>query len=46
MTPRPGRITATLDIDHPRELDAISTEQFGGYVRTIRTLLNARGMSH
>ena len=48
MTPRPGRITAMLDVDldHPRDLDAISTQRFGAYVREIRTLLNARGMTH
>jgi NitT/TauT family transport system ATP-binding protein len=48
MTPRPGRIAAVLDIDlaRPRELDMISTEPFGAYVKAIRQLLNARGMSH
>ncbi len=48
MTPRPGRITATLDVslDHPHDLDAMSTPRFGAYVREIRTLLNARGMTH
>ena len=47
-TPRPGRIAAVLDIDlaRPRELDMISTESFGAYVKSIRQLLNARGMSH
>ena len=48
MTPRPGRIAQTLEIDlpRPRELDVMSAEPFGTHVRTIRTLLNARGMTH
>jgi NitT/TauT family transport system ATP-binding protein len=48
MTPRPGRVAETLDIElpRPRELDAMSTPQFGAYVRKVRALLNVRGMSH
>jgi NitT/TauT family transport system ATP-binding protein len=48
MTPRPGRIAAVLDIDlpRPRDLDVMATEPFGHHVRSIRTLLNARGLTH
>ena len=48
MTPRPGRVAETLTIElaRPRELDAMSTPHFGSYVRTVRRLLNARGMIH
>jgi NitT/TauT family transport system ATP-binding protein len=48
MTPRPGRIAETLpvDLERPRELDAMSTPAFGSYVRTVRQLLNARGLTH
>ncbi|HVV62542.1 MAG TPA: ABC transporter ATP-binding protein [Pseudolabrys sp.] len=45
MTPRPGRIGDMLQIDlpRPRSLDVMTTEAFGGYVRRIRTGLNAGG---
>ena len=48
MTPRPGRIADTMAIDlpRPRELDAMSTPEFGNYVRAVRQRLNARGMTH
>ena len=45
MTPRPGKIGAelTIDLPRPRQLDVVNTEVFGGYVRQIRTALNATG---
>jgi len=48
MTPRPGRIaeSMTIDLSRPRELDAMSAPEFGSYVRAVRRLLNARGMTH
>jgi NitT/TauT family transport system ATP-binding protein len=48
MTPRPGRIAEVLSIElpRPRELDAMSTPEFGAHVRNVRSLLNARGMTH
>jgi NitT/TauT family transport system ATP-binding protein len=48
MTPRPGRVaeTFTIDLPRPRELDLMSTPEFGAYVRAVRQLLNARGMIH
>jgi NitT/TauT family transport system ATP-binding protein len=48
MTPRPGRIaeSMTIDLPRPRELDAMSAPEFGSYVRAVRRLLNARGMTH
>ena len=48
MTPRPGRVAETFPIDlpRPRELDLMSTPEFGTYVRTVRRLLNVRGMTH
>ncbi len=43
MTARPARIAETLDIDlpRPRDLDMMSSEPVGSYVRTIRDLLKA-----
>ncbi len=45
MTPRPGRIAETLDIDlpFPRTLDIINTPAFGGYAARVRALLQAQG---
>jgi NitT/TauT family transport system ATP-binding protein len=43
MSPRPGRILKTLDIDLPRtrSLDDMLTPQFGEYVREIRSMLGS-----
>lgn len=45
MSPRPGRITQTIDIDLPgeRTLEMINSEPFGAYVSSIREHLNATG---
>ncbi|EON15309.1 ABC transporter ATP-binding protein [Pandoraea sp. SD6-2] len=45
MSPRPGRITKTIDIDLPRQRDLkmINSEPFGTYVSDIREHLNATG---
>ena len=45
MSPRPGRIIDTLDIDfpRPRPLDIVNTAEFGAHVRRIRRALNAAG---
>ena len=45
MTARPGRIAEVLPIDLPRErtLDAMSTPDFGDYVRRIRAHFGSRG---
>jgi len=45
MTPRPGRIKEALQIDlsRPRELDIMSTPEFGAYVRRIRAHFKAKG---
>ena len=45
MSPRPGRIVDTLDIDfpRPRPLSVMNTEAFGVHVRRIRAKLNATG---
>ena len=45
MTPRPGRIgdLFAVELPRPRALDVMTHENFGGYVRRIRTALNAGG---
>jgi NitT/TauT family transport system ATP-binding protein len=45
MTPRPGRIgdLFPVELPRPRPLDVMTHEKFGGYVRRIRTALNAGG---
>ena len=45
MSPRPGRIVDTLDIDfpRPRPLTVMNTEAFGVHVSRIREKLNATG---
>jgi NitT/TauT family transport system ATP-binding protein len=45
MTPRPGKIgdLFAVDLPRPRPLDVMNTEQFGVYVRRVRTALNAGG---
>jgi len=45
MTPRPGRIgdLFPVELPRPRPLDIMTHEKFGGYVRRIRTALNAGG---
>ena len=45
MSPRPGRIVDTLDIDfpRPRPLSVMNTEAFGVHVSRIREKLNATG---
>ena len=45
MSPRPGRIIDTLDIDfpRPRPLSVMNTEAFGVHVARIRLALNAIG---
>ena len=45
MSPRPGRIVDTLDIDfpRPRPLSVMNTEAFGVHVSRIRAKLNATG---
>jgi NitT/TauT family transport system ATP-binding protein len=45
MTPRPGRILDTLDIDlpRPRGLEIMNTPEFGVHVQRIRTGLDAKG---
>jgi len=41
MSPRPGRIIETIDIDlpRPRSLDVVATPEFGRYVLAIRGML-------
>jgi NitT/TauT family transport system ATP-binding protein len=45
MSPRPGRIIAEkrIDLSRPRGLDLLSDENFGGYTREIRRLLDSSG---
>ena len=45
MTPRPGRIREALRIDlpRPRELDIMSTPEFGAYCKRIRAHFQAKG---
>jgi NitT/TauT family transport system ATP-binding protein len=45
MSPRPGRIIDTLDVDfpRPRALSVMNTAAFGTHVHRIRTALNATG---
>ena len=45
MTPRPGRIRDlfAVELPRPRALDVMTHEKFGGYVRRIRTALDAGG---
>jgi NitT/TauT family transport system ATP-binding protein len=45
LTPRPGTIGDDFEVDlpRPRDLGIMNTEQFGHYVRRIRTALSARG---
>ncbi len=45
MTPRPGRVLDTLEVDlpRPRGLEVMNTEAFGRYVARIRAGLNASG---
>jgi NitT/TauT family transport system ATP-binding protein len=45
MTPRPGRIAEILAVDlaRPRPLDVMNTEEFGAYVRRIRSHFAAQG---
>ncbi len=45
MSPRPGRIVDTLQVDfpRPRALDVMNTPEFGAHVRRIRRALNAVG---
>jgi NitT/TauT family transport system ATP-binding protein len=45
MTPRPGQIGDLFEVklSRPRTLDVMTSEQFGGYVRRIRAVLNAGG---
>jgi NitT/TauT family transport system ATP-binding protein len=45
MSPRPGRIVDTLDVDfpRPRPLSVMNTEAFGVHVSRIREKLNATG---
>ena len=47
MTPRPGRIARIIDIglERPRDLDLSAGERFGVYVKEIRHLLNAQGLT-
>ncbi len=46
MTPRPGRIGATIDIDlpRPRNLSMRETPEFGAYAREIRGLFEEWGV--
>ncbi|OEU96540.1 ABC transporter ATP-binding protein [Streptomyces oceani] len=46
LTPRPGRIAEVIDIemDRPRELGAMSSDQAGVYVDRIRRYFNAAGV--
>ena len=48
MSPRPGRIAATIDIElpRPRHLNLRETAEFGRYAREIRTLFEAWGVLH
>jgi NitT/TauT family transport system ATP-binding protein len=45
MSPRPGRITAIVDIDlpRPRTIDSMNEPQFGKFASHIRHLLSASG---
>ena len=45
MTPRPGRLAATIPValPRPRELDGMATPQFGELTRDIRALLQQKG---
>ena len=45
MTPRPGRLAATIPValPRPRELDGMATPQFGELTREIRALLQQKG---
>ncbi len=45
MTPRPGRLAATITVDlpRPRALSVLNTERAGAYMSRIRTLLQAQG---
>ena len=45
MTPRPGRISETMDIDlpRPRTLDLFNTPGFGSYVKAIRRHFSSEG---
>jgi NitT/TauT family transport system ATP-binding protein len=45
MTPRPGRIgdLFAVDLPRPRTLDVMNTQEFGVYVRRVRSALNAGG---
>jgi len=45
MTPRPGRLAATIPVTapRPRGLDGMATPEFGGLTKEIRTLLQQKG---
>ena len=45
MTPRPGRIAETIDVDmpRPRRLEMFNTPEFGAYVSRIRRHFQASG---
>ena len=45
MSPRPGRIVETLEINlpYPRSLDVINSDAFGVHAARIRALLQANG---
>jgi NitT/TauT family transport system ATP-binding protein len=45
MTPRPGHIMddVAVDLSRPRNLDVMTTPEFGGYVRRIRNRFEAKG---
>ena len=45
MTPRPGRIMDTINVDlpRPRALDIMETPAFGAHVRAIRAHFSAKG---
>ena len=42
MSPRPGRVTETIDIElpRPRSIDIVSTAEFGAYTAQIRSVLD------
>ena len=46
LSPRPGRIVETVDIDlpRPRKLAVRETPEFGAYTRKIRRMFEAMGL--